>query len=318
MWCSSFHFSMHNKLSPFPGRISMTLPEIIRRLVERFEDSHLRPYGFPGGAHTGAAPPLIHCGVVSLTLASLILLLSSCSPFLPQPTPTSIPIPLTKTAVPSSTPTAGSTSTPPFTPTPQPTNTSTPQPGWVTYFAQPILDAIAEQTPSYQDDFGPGSAGWEKDYCPGSMETVAGELVITNCRVFRPNTDWTDFALAVDMHFLKTTVSSSELALHFRDLGNSGHELILYHNGSLAISFTKAHGNSTRVEFSESVLSDDQTHSILLIAKGNRFALYLDGQPLYYGENNEYLFGRTVFFSEPGAAAIDNLRIWDISKIPIK
>ena len=74
------------------------------------------------------------------------------------------------------------------------------------------------------------------------MKYIDGELVITNCRVFRPNTDWRDLALEIDMHFLKGTNSSTEWALHFRDVGNSGHVLSLYHNGNLAISFTKAHG----------------------------------------------------------------------------
>ena len=254
---------------------------------------------------------------LSLILVPLLLVISSCGQVVSQPTPTFTPGPPTEAPLPSLTPTTGNTATLSFTPSPRPTDTPTPQPGWVTDFAQPILDAIAVRTPSFQDDFGPGSAGWEKDYCVGSMKYIDGELVITNCRVFRPNTDWRDLALEVDMHFIKGTDSSSEWALHFRDVGNSGHILSLYNTGHLAISFTKARGDSTRLEFTNSSLSNDQTHHILLIARGNRFAFYLDGQPLYYAENDEYLFGRCVFFSEPGAAAMDNLRIWDISKILI-
>jgi hypothetical protein len=254
--------------------------------------------------------------ILCLLLSSLQLVISSCSQFSPQPNPTFTPEPITETPVPSLTPTASSTSMPSFTPSPQPTNTSTPQPGWVTDFAQPILDAIADRTPNFQDDFGPASTGWEKDYCVGSMKYIDGELVITNCRVFRPNTDWRDLALEVDMHYIKGTDASTEWALHFRDVGNSGHILSLFHTGRLSISFTKAGGNSDLVEFRNSTLSNDQVHHILLIAKGNRFAFYLDSQPLYYAENDEYLFGRAVFFSEHGATALDNLRIWDISKMP--
>jgi hypothetical protein len=254
--------------------------------------------------------------ILSLILATLMLVISSCSQVISQPTPTYTPGPPAETPVPSLTPAAGNTSTPSFTPSPRPTNTPTTQPGWVTGFAQPILDAIADRPPSFHDDFGPGSTGWEKDYCEGSMQYIDGELVITNCRVFRPNTDWRDLALEVDMHFLKDTHSSSEWALHFRDVGNSGHVLSLYPDGHLAISFTKAKGDSTRLEFNISALSNDQTHHILLLARGNRFAFYLDGHPLYYAENDEYLFGRCVFFAESSAAAMDNLRIWDISKIP--
>jgi hypothetical protein len=259
---------------------------------------------------------LFRKSILSLILATVMLVLSSCSQSLSQPTPTFTPGAPTGTPLPSLTPTASETSTPSFTPSPRPTNTPTPQPGWVTDFAQPILEAIADRSPSFQDDFGPGSTGWEKDYCAGSMKYMDGELVITNCRVFRPNTDWRDLALEVDMHFIKGTGSSTEWALHFRDVGNSGHNLSLFHNGLVIISFTKAVGDSDLVEFRNSTLSNDQTHHILLIAQGKRFAFYLDGQPLSYAENDEYLFGRWVFFSEPGAAALDNLRIWDISKIP--
>ena len=254
-------------------------------------------------------------GILFLVLVPIMFVISSCSTLLPQPTPTFIPNPSTETPFPPLPPTASVTPTPSVTPSPSSTNTSTPQPGWVTDFAQPILAAIAERTPSFQDDFGPGSAGWEADYCEGSMKYIDGELVITNCRVFRPNTDWRDLALEVDMHFMKDTNSSTEWALHFRDLGNSGHILSLYHTGYLAISFTKGKGNSTRLEFDNFALSNDQTHPVLLIAKGNRFAFFLDGQPLYYAENDEYRFGRCVFFAESGAAAMDNLRIWDISAI---
>jgi hypothetical protein len=153
---------------------------------------------------------LFRKSIFSLILVILMLVISSCSQVLSQPTTQFTPGPPIETPIPSLTPTASNTSTPSFTPSPRPTNTPTPQPGWVTDFAQPILDAIADRTPSFQDDFGPGSTGWDKDYCVGSMKYIDGELVITNCRVFRPNTDWRDLALEVDMHFIKGTGSSTE------------------------------------------------------------------------------------------------------------
>jgi hypothetical protein len=268
----------------------------------------------------------------SLVVAILAVSILSCSVLQSVPAPattpipaftttptlihTSMPIPNTETPAPSFTPTNTSTPEPSVTPPPRSTRTSTPQPAWVTDFAQPVLDVIALRTPSFQDNFGPGSAGWKEDWCEGSMKYIEGELVVTNCRVFRPNIDWRDFALEVDMRFLKDTKSSAEWALHFRDLGNSGHVLSLYHTGDLAISFTKAKGPSTRVEFDYPGLSDDQIHHLLLIAKGTQFAFYLDGKPFYYAEDDAYLFGRCVFFVESGAAAMDNFKIWDISDIP--
>lgn len=148
------------------------------------------------------------------------------------------------------------------------------------------------------------------------MKLIEGELVATNCRFFRSNTDWRDFVLEVDMRFMEATASSGEWSLHFRDLGNFGHSLTLYHSGYLAIGFTKAKGESSYIEFENSALSSDQSHHVRLIAKGNQFAFYLNSQPIYYTKNDEYSFGRCVFYVESGTVAMDNLKIWDISAIP--
>ena len=140
--------------------------------------------------------------------------------------------------------------------------------------------------------------------------------MLDHCRVFRPNIAWQDFAVEIDVRFLEGTNPSTEWALHFRDEGNSGHVLGLFHNGILAIHFTKSHEATNRIEFEHSELSDHQIHHVLLIAKGDQFAFYLDGQPLYYTQNDEYRYGRCVFFVESGTAAMDNFKIWDISDIP--
>jgi hypothetical protein len=254
---------------------------------------------------------------ISLVLTSSVFVISSCGASSPQPTPALTPIASTQTPISSSTPTVSSTPVPSITPPPPPTKTSTPLPGWVTGFAQPILSAIADQAPSFQDDFGAGSAGWIKDYCKGSMKFIEGELIANKCRFFRPNTDWRDFVLEVDMRFLEGTPTSAEWSLHFRDLGNSGHSLTLYHSGYLTISFSKAKGESSNMEFDNSTLSNHQIHHILLIAKGNQFAFYLDNQPLYHAKNDEYRFGRWIFYVESGTVAMDNLRTWNIADIQV-
>jgi hypothetical protein len=254
---------------------------------------------------------------ISLVLPIIVLVNSSCGSFSPQPTPTLTPIAPTETPVPSFTPTVSSTPVPSITPSPPPTKTSTPQPGWVTELAQPILSAIADRAPSFQDDFSAGSAGWSKDYCEGSIKVVEGELIANKCRFFRPNTDWRDFVLKVDMRFLEDTPSSGEWSLHFRDVGNSGHSLTLYHSGYLTVSFTKAKGPSSDIEFANSTLSNHKIHHILLIAKGNQFAFYLDNRPLYHAKNDEYSFGRCVFYVESGTVAMDNVRMWNIADIQV-
>jgi hypothetical protein len=233
-------------------------------------------------------------------------------------------VPTTLALAPTVTPTptlilaVASTPTPTVTPTPRPTRTASPQPEWVTEFAEPILEAIADRTPSFQDDFGAGSAGWKEDYCPGSMKYIEGELVVTDCRVFRTNIDWRDFALEVDVRFLEGTISTAEWWLHFRDPGESSgldHILTLSDNGNVRISLAKRTGGHDSAHFDNVALSNNQTNHILLIAKGNRFAFYLNGQPLHYAENDALRFGMS-WFDPTGEVAMDNFKIWDISDIP--
>ena len=259
--------------------------------------------------------------IYSLVFTISMLVISSCSAYTPRTTPTLTSVTFTETLIPSFTPTVSDTPTLTNTPTPsstsspRPTKTPTPQPDWVTEFAHPILSTIADRTPNLQDEFGVGSAGWIKDYCEGSLKYIEEELVSTNCRFYRSNSDWRDFVLEVEMRFSEDTTTSGEFSLHFRDLGNYGHSLTLYHSGYLAISFTKAKGPSSREEYDFPTLSNNKIHHILLIAKGDQFAFYLDNQPLAYSINDEYPLGRWVFYVESGTVAIDNFKIWNIADI---
>lgn len=258
-----------------------------------------------------------------LALALLLLVISPCSVFFPQPTPTLMPGTPTETPVIKFTATPNSSPTSSVTPSPYPTKPSTPQPGWVTEFAQPILDVIADRPPSFQDDFGAGSAGWKEAYCTGTMEYIEGELILTNCRIYHTNIDWRDFVLEFDIHYMEGTTPSSYFVFAFRDLGSEGHQMTIYPNGDVLIGFANRTGESDSTWFRGSAHPANQTNHILLIAKENRFAFYLNDQPLFSTENNRYPFGRSVYYAEnpgPNAQAIlamDNFRIWDISDIPI-
>ncbi len=194
----------------------------------------------------------------------------------------------------------------------------TQQPSWVTDFAQPILDTIADRAPNFQDNFGTGSAGWEKDYCPGDMKYINEELIIRNCRVYRSNIDWRDFAVEFDIRYMEGTAPTSYFSFQFRDLGNAGHSIRIDPNGDVLIGFAKTDG-----VWLGGAQPAYQTNHILLIARGNRFAFYLNGEPFYYTENDAYPFGRSIFYVEnPGQnteaiVALDNFQIWDISNVAI-
>ena len=205
--------------------------------------------------------------------------------------------------------------------TPEP---SASGPVWVSNFAKPILDVIASRPPDFQDDFGSaGSAGWKEDFCTGSMEIVDGELFFTNCRIYRSNIDWSDFALEFDIRYVEGTTPSSYFSFHFRDIGNAGHSITISINGDVRIAFADGAKGFNEVSFEGGALPANQTNHILLITKGSRFAFYLNGKPFYYTENDVYRYGRCVFYAEnPGSnaqaiLAMDNFKIWDISDLEI-
>jgi len=232
----------------------------------------------------------------------------------PSPTPTKMS---RATFVPSSTPTERPTVTP------DPTITPTPPPDWVTDFVQPILDAIASRAPNFQDDFHDKSGGWQSEKWLGcNLAYTGGELVVTaeySCLARRANIDYPDFVLEVDGRFLQNTVSDSYWFVSFRQLEAANHSILVRYDGPVEINFYKP-GGYEGLHFDGAAHSGDQSNHLLLIAKGWKFAIYVNGLPLYYAENTNIRIGGNYLWvqtQEKAIVAFDNFIIWDISKIPI-
>ena len=100
--------------------------------------------------------PTLIVGLVGVCGLACALLFMGMDRLPPSVTQVSTPQP-TATSAPSLTPTALPTYTP------RPTQTSTPIPAWVTIFAEPILAAIANTSPHFEDDFSQASDGWRVD-----------------------------------------------------------------------------------------------------------------------------------------------------------
>jgi hypothetical protein len=196
----------------------------------------------------------------------------------------------------------------------------------VTGFAQPILDTIASRAPNFQDDFHDKSGGWQSEYWFGcDMEYTGGELVITSgysCMARRANIDYPDFVLEIDGRFLHSTVSDSYWFVAFRELKGPNHSIVVRYDGLVEIIFEQP-GENEGLRFDGAAHSGDQSNHLLLIAKGWKFAFYVNGLPLYYAENTQmriganYLWVQNPTSSGKAAVAFDNFKIWDISKIPI-
>ena len=248
-----------------------------------------------------------------LLLAAVMLLISSCSPASLPPTPTNTPIPPTETPVPSSNP--APTLAASLTATPRPTQTPTPLPGWVSGFAGPILAAVADRPPGFQDDFGPVSTGWQsEDWCGRKIDYVQNELVITNCRAYRPNINYTDFVVEFDGRFLPEAAAGSQWIFHFRVIGGPNHSIAVQTNGDVELSFQTADAAFTSLSYPKAAKPGNQANHILVIGKGSQFAVYLNDQPLSYAESDYCKYGDFKFLADGTVFGLDNFKVWNISE----
>ena len=282
--------------------------------------------------------------VISIIASTIV----SCSGFLPKPVSTTTPVskstdtipPTTtpvstsiKTLTPITTPVSTSTETlaPSYTPTltvtpsPRPTKTSTPQPQWVTDFAQPILDVIALRTPDFQDDFDDKSGGWQADRCGQRMKYVDGELVLTDCSVHRAHMDYADFVAELDARFLPDTNHRSRWQFIFRLYDAPYTHFAVNFYGSVYIIDLL---NREQLEFPSVANPGLATNHLLVIAKGTKFAFYVNNKPFYYLESPSVFRQGDIFLgyddgsgaidlAHPAIVAFDNFKIWNIWDISI-
>jgi len=221
----------------------------------------------------------------------------------------------TETIMPSVTPTQ----------TPHPTATATHPPAWVTNFADPVLAAIADRPPDFQDNFDNNSSGWrhlETNPCGQRIKIVEGELVFTDCRGNHANTAYSDFVLELDARFLPETKSNQAAwYVQFRDG-------IYYLSVNMygLIYFVTDGKERIDLEIPISAKSGPATNHLLLIAKGSQIAFYFNGAPFYYTNGASYTTQKGIVIgcwgesptnlSRPCVVAFDNFKIWNISDLP--
>ena len=273
-------------------------------------------------------------------LAVLLLALTACTA---SPIETNVAPSAPPTIAPSATDAPTDTPTEVPTSTPIPTATSTPQPEWVADFAQPILDAIADRAPDFQDDFHDQSGGWHfENYCADwRMKYVDSELVVTvgaaigttvgnsECTFHRNDINYTNFVVEVDGRFLPGTATASGWRITFR-LTQGEKDGIDYAAGDwIFIGYghdsPDAHIYVLNGPHQDFLLGGPATQSIhlLVIARGQKFAFYADGKPLYYTESSYCPYGDiSLGVSNYGnlqtdtVVAFDNFKIWDLSDLP--
>ncbi|MEK7786102.1 MAG: protein kinase, partial [Chloroflexota bacterium] len=186
------------------------------------------------------------------------------------------------TPTPTSTPTAPPTVTP--TPTVRPTRTPTPQPAWVTDFAEPILAAIANRQPDFQDDFSSRAGGWTRsDSCAEwKLKYVDGEMVVSACHVSREMW-YTDFVIEMDARFLpgSSTDTENQWRFHYRQNGTNYFFGIKY-SGNVLVGFEELGSPSKYTNIPDAARAGLDVNHVLVIAKDQSVALFINDRPVYY------------------------------------
>jgi hypothetical protein len=151
------------------------------------------------------------------------------------------------------------------------------------------------------------------------MEYVQGELVVSDCRVGRPNINYTDFVVEFDGRFLPEASAGGTWLLHFRDIGSCNLSLNVHHDGDVELYFKTAAAEDAWTDFSypKAAHGGDQANHFLVIGKGLKFAVYLNGEPLSYVESGYCKYGDFNFLADDTVFALDNFKVWNIADISI-
>lgn len=222
------------------------------------------------------------------------------------------------------------TPTPASPPAQTPQSTEMPLPAWVTDFSEPILLAIQDRPPDYQDDFSKTSTSWYFETAPvldrGNIEIANGVLMMStdpgqfayasHARMILHN-----FLLRVDVRFLELDVQKGINLVWRGDDKGGGEVFQLGNEGSWSLTCYFAECPV----FASGSLSVDLTEpvTITIVSKGTEFAVYLNNIPLAYHNDigrppaSSIRLELAVNPENEGTSAIayDNLSIWDLDPV---
>jgi len=217
---------------------------------------------------------------------------------------------------------------------------ATPTPSWVVDFAEPILQAIADRTPDFQDDFSQASESWISE----GGETSGSYVSINNgfMQMFyeddaeggiwayhHPGTRYVkNFVLQVSIEFSEASTQLTAVSMvkfRWNNGTNQGWIFNLNRNGYWQLDYPDPLGNPKKIlgTLPGGDLNDPVT--ITIISKDTGCALYLDGIPITYssemssdygdeikiglfgGRNDDLLIYYTIMY--------DDLKLWNLDNI---
>lgn len=200
-----------------------------------------------------------------------------------------------------------------------PASAAADQPAWVADFAEPILAAIADQKPDFQDDFSTRAGGWKlEEWCAtrGRLEIANGEMTVSECRVWREMW-YPDFVAELDARFLPGAPPDSYWSFWYRHrnvIPSDSHGYTFRIDGDVRAGFAETEGD---IDLQGAALPGTDVNHVLVIAKGQAFALYINGRPVFYQLREPIWPNGGMRMNIEDAVAFDNFKVWDISDLPL-
>ena len=127
-----------------------------------------------------------------------------------------------------------------------------------------------------------------------------------------------DMVAQIDARFLPGSSQSGRWSFDYRHVAEGGgYDYEFQPNGNVGACFPQPVPNKDDcMDVPGWILPQPRANHILIIAKGQTFALYVNDQPMFYQER-EYVWpnGGIMLAVQGSGVAFDNFKIWDISDL---
>jgi len=206
-------------------------------------------------------------------------------------------------------------------------STLTPQAEQARAFAEPILQAIADRPPDFEDDFSTADKGWRWEEPSGSSVAIKDGVLSMNTTRPYPSL-WAkhelftvpDFALQLEFR-PKTVLQDAGVGFGFRDTNGPGYGLEFYPDYSTWGAWCVACGGNVELgKGNADVVKMGVWTKLLIVAKGTEFAIYLNDKPFTYFSDDTLPRGLIkIGMNSRGHDTVvefDNVKFWNLENVP--
>jgi hypothetical protein len=264
--------------------------------------------------------------IVKLTVSSIFLFsISACNVMAPsvQVTSTSQIIEVVETVA--VTQTATLTQTPALSPTP----TIDPAVEQARAFAEPILTAIADRRPDFEDDFSTSGSGWQLFESYVRIENSSLEISVPEGKTYgsaQHSHMWnSDFVFQVDVRAdvlerVPERVSKVDILLREQASVGGSYSLSLYPQLAKWEIYDHVDGTQLATGSLPDLVSMGQWMKVVVVARGNQFAVFINDQPIAYFVDDTIPDGQNKLGAGGGGGRaevkFDNVKFWNLENVP--